>query len=264
MTLALLLLAQVVDLAVREGAVAEARADGVTLDGKPVRTSVVQVAGVTFARDGALLVFGGRPGRSGQLERVGGWSVNDHEDTINAAACGDGWIATASHDRTIAVRDPSNGRRLRALEGHTGGVLALAVSPDGRVLASGGEDATIRVWNAATGALVRTIANHHDRVGALAWSPDGRYLASGSRDRTVRLWQPEIGRLVRIVRGHEGEVLDLAWGPGALVSGCADGQVRLIDESSAAIVKPFEAGGYVSAVAVTATEILGGEKRWAR
>jgi len=258
-----LLIAQVVDVATHDGKVAVATQAAVTVDGKDVRTSVAQIAGVVFARDGALVVFGGRPGRKGEIECVGRWSASDHDDMVNAIAFGDGWCASASHDRTAVVRDAA-GKAVRKLEGHTGGVLALAASPDGKSLVSGGEDSTIRVWDPATGALKRTITNHQDRVATLAWSPDGKYLASGSRDRTLRVWQPEIGRLVRIVRGHDGEVLDVAWTSGALVTACADGKVRAIDESSDAIVRELDAGGYVAAVALTDKEIVAGAKRWGR
>ncbi len=257
----LLLLAQVIDVASRGESLAIARQDGVTLDGREVKTTVSQIAGVAFAPDGSLCIFGGRPGKAGEAQLVGSWSASDHEDMVSAVAFGDSWVATGSHDRTIAIRG------VRKLEGHAGAVLALAAH--GKMLASGGADATIRLWEPATGELKRTIVNHGDRVGALAWSPDGKYLASGSRDRTVRIWQPEIGRLVRIVRGHDGEVTALAWGKGALVSGCADGKVRVIDEGSDAILATHDAGGHVSAVAVTEKQIVvaaaGPElRRWGR
>jgi WD40 repeat protein len=190
----------------------------------------------------------------------------DHEDMIHAVACCKTWLATASHDKTVVVRR-RDGTVHRKLEGHTGGVLAVAFTSDGGLLASAGEDRTIRLWEPENGRLIRTIVNHGDRVGALAWSPDGKVLASGSRDRTVRIWQPDIGRLVRIVRGHEGEVTDLTWDDLGLATACSDGKVRLIDGGSDAILRTLDAGTWTGSVALTPAEILAGAAelvRWKR
>jgi len=258
----------ILDVAAQGDRRAEAEQGEVRVDGKRVECSIAQIAGVAFAPDGAIVVFGGKPGQVGEVEVVGRWKAGEHADMVNAVAFGPGWIATASHDTTVHVRDARNGRLLRKLEGHTGPALALAARPDGSLIVSAGADRTIRVWDPSNGELKRVISNHGDRVGALAWSPDGRMLASGSRDRTVRLWQPEIGRLVKFVRGHEGEILDLAWGEGALVSAGSDGKVRVIDADSASIAQEHDAGGCVTAVALAgAREILaaaGRLRRWPR
>jgi WD40 repeat protein len=245
--IALLILLQdpILDVAAHDGKVAVARQSGVTLDGKAVKADVGQITGVAFSPAGALAVFGGVPGKSGAID-TGGWRAAEHKDLVNAAAFGADWVATGSHDKTIRIYS-ADGKHLRTLEGHASAVIALAASPDGKGLVSGGADSTIRLWDPATGELKRTIANHGDRVNALAWSPDGKYLASASRDRTVRVWQPELGRLVRIVK-FDGDVLDVAWGASGIAA-CADGVVRLIEADSDKILKEWDAKGRVAAVA---------------
>src|SRR5205823_4658481 len=72
------------------------------------------------------------------------------------------------------------------LEGHSGGVRALCVLPDGR-RASGSGDSTIRLSDVARGTETARLEGHSGGVSALCVLPDGR-LASGSWDNTIRLW----------------------------------------------------------------------------
>jgi WD40 repeat protein len=85
----------------------------------------------------------------------------------------------------VKVWELESGRLLRSLEGHTGGVNAVAVSPDGRFIVSGSEDRTVKVWELESGRLLRSLEGHTGGVRAVAVSPDGRFIVSGS-SRTAR------------------------------------------------------------------------------
>jgi WD40 repeat protein len=80
---------------------------------------------------------------------------------------------------------PLTGTASSTLQGHSHGVHALAVLPDGR-LASASYDKTIRVWRPSTG-VCEAVLEHTDWVNALAVLPNGR-LASGDRDGNIRVW----------------------------------------------------------------------------
>jgi WD40 repeat protein/tRNA A-37 threonylcarbamoyl transferase component Bud32 len=70
---------------------------------------------------------------------------------------------------------------LKRLQGHTGGVTALAFSPDGKQVATASLDRTVKLWDAATGKELRSL-RHEESVWHLAFSPDGARLASATGD----------------------------------------------------------------------------------
>ena len=99
-------------------------------------------------------------------------------------------LAVITDDDTATIHDiGGDGRAVRLVSrGHR--PLALAVSPDGRWIASGGKDCAVKVWDAQTGKLLQTFKSHIDQVTRLVFLQrhEGLWLASGSRDSTVKLW----------------------------------------------------------------------------
>ena len=63
-----------------------------------------------------------------------------------------------------------------------------AVSPNGKLIATGGFESTIRIYNTADGSLNRTLSGHGSRIVGLRFSNDGSMLGSVSRDETLKLW----------------------------------------------------------------------------
>ncbi|MGD9840345.1 MAG: right-handed parallel beta-helix repeat-containing protein [Candidatus Bipolaricaulis sp.] len=143
-------------------------------------------------------------------------------------------LAHGAPSGTIRVVDPTTGKEALILRGHTGGVYALAFSPDGKTLASGSNDNTVRLWDVATGKEVRVLRGHTGGVWTVAFSPDGKTLASGSSDATVRLWAVSTGRAWRTLSGHTGAVRAVAFSPDgkALASGSDDHTVRVWEVGS--------------------------------
>lgn len=88
---------------------------------------------------------------------------------------------------------------MRYLKGHTSFVQAVAFSPDGRRLASGGSDGRVGVWRLTGGGEPEVLVPPTGRewVGALAFSPDGKRLCVGSHDGEVSLWDlgGDLGKL---------------------------------------------------------------------
>jgi WD40 repeat protein len=93
----------------------------------------------------------------------------------------------------LLVWDVRNWKVVRSLEGNLDPVRAVAISPDGRLLASGGGNqmetrGELSLWDLASGRRMGTLVGHKDVVWSVAFSPDGQTLASGSSDKKIMIW----------------------------------------------------------------------------
>ncbi|GGK08868.1 hypothetical protein GCM10010123_43410 [Pilimelia anulata] len=88
----------------------------------------------------------------------------------------------------ISVRRVADGRETARHAEHTARVEALAYSPDGRLLATGGHDHVVLLHDAATGELLAALRGHAASVTAIAFDRAGRTVYSGDTDGTIAAW----------------------------------------------------------------------------
>ncbi len=165
----------------------------------------------------------------------------------------------------VELWDLEKGRLLRRFEGHTNAVKSVALTPDGKRVATAGDDRSVRVWDGVTGKSLRVFRGHEHYVTSVAISGDGSRVLSGSWDRTIRLWDVHSGECVREFPGHTGIVTSVAMNGDAslLASGSWDGAVRIWDAESGRCVRTFEGHtSMVTGVALSSDGRVAGSGSW--
>ena len=164
-------------------------------------------------------------------------------------------LVSASDDKTIRVWDSASGKTVRAIRGesapgHAGKVFAMALSPDGKLLAEGGymapfngenhiEVGTIRLYEFASGKLVALLMGHTAVVNGLAFSPDGSKLISGQggQNAFAIIWDTGLRagsfvaepKLLHRLEGHKDDIYAVGFSPDGsrAVTGSYDHDLRL-------------------------------------
>jgi WD40 repeat protein len=152
---------------------------------------------------------------------------------------GHGHYLLGSGDNVIRVWN-LEGTVLQEFKGHIDAVLAVAVSPDGTILASGSGSGDLILWN-MDGTVIRRLnatETDKDAINSIAFSPDSSLVSTAAGafpyrkngDDTVKLWSKE-GHLLKVMRGHSDSVMFTGfYNNGRMVATTSkDGSIRLWD-----------------------------------
>jgi WD40 repeat protein/serine/threonine protein kinase/Tfp pilus assembly protein PilF len=158
----------------------------------------------------------------------------------------------------VKISDAATGKTLVTCAGHTGSVIGVTFSPDGRRLATAGFEGTARIWDAETGEQLLVCTVPKESVFAVAFSPDGRRLATGS-SRSLQVWDAASGAEICTLVGHTNPIQAVAFTPDGLqlVSASRDHSIRIwpmAGDQRGKRVEPrrkIDAGGDVRGLAVS-------------
>lgn len=137
------------------------------------------------------------------------------------------------HYDPVKLWDARDGTPVATLRGGTpGGVVALAVAPDGDRLFAAVAQGPVEVWSLEERRLLASLHGHEGYWRAVACHPAGRMVATSGDDRLIRIWRMDDLSDPMMIVGHSGPVQALAYTPDgtALASASLDGTARLWDE----------------------------------
>jgi RNA polymerase sigma factor (sigma-70 family) len=154
------------------------------------------IACLAFSRDGKVLAAGGQGGLHlwDVAARKELKQLPDHMVT-GLTFAPDGKVLAASRGSNIRLWDVATGKPFLGRPGHDGEVDAIAVSSDGKVVASASySDGTLCLWDAGTGKLLHRPPRRWIAGRTICFSPDDKLVASGDHDGALHLWEVATGK----------------------------------------------------------------------
>jgi WD40 repeat protein len=137
---------------------------------------------------------------------------------------------------------------LNTFSGHKSKVLSVVMSPNGKIIVSGGNcqengnnkcSGNLKLWDVMTGREITSLSGHFKNVNAVAISPNGKTLVSGSDDKTIKVWNLQTNQLIHTLISHTDAVHSLAISADnkTLVSASDDKTIKVWDLTTGKLIR---------------------------
>ncbi|HLO89230.1 MAG TPA: P-loop NTPase fold protein [Nostocaceae cyanobacterium] len=201
------------------------------------------VHSIALSPDGNILVSGCDDWRV-RLWDIDGHLIGepffDHESSVTSVDFSpSGQLIASAGGGIVQLRD-LNGQDLGFFT--SGYANAIAFSPDGNIIATGGYDNIVNLWDLQGQRISENSSTEESMIKSIAFSPDGQTIVSGSDDKTLRLWDLQGYPISQPFQGHQNAVNAVAFSPDGktVVSGSDDKTLRLWDLQGYTIGQPFQ------------------------
>jgi WD40 repeat protein len=174
-----------------------------------------------------------------------------HESYVTGLALSGKLVVSGGYDGRLLWWDIDTRKQLRAVEAHTKWIRKVAISPDGKVIASVGDDMVCRLWNAADGKKLHGLRGHQEKTPhhfpsmlfVCTFAPDGKFVATADKVGHIVVWETASGKQVKaleapgmytwdpVQRKHSiGGIRSLAFSPDGKYLACGGiGKIGNID-----------------------------------
>jgi WD40 repeat protein len=210
------------------------------------------VFSLDWSHDGAIVSLGA----DGLLCR---WD-KDGRKTVLASGQGREWscarltpdgaiVAAVGNRNSLSLWDARSGTALgRVTDDSVVRFPEIAMSPDGRTIASAAWQGKVALWSVSPLQRVAQLKGAGAAVRAVRFSPDGSELATGGDDAAIRVWSSKDGRLLATLEGENSDVFSLAWHPAGnlIFSAGRDKNVQVWDRRTGVELASLE--GHVDSV----------------
>jgi len=127
-----------------------------------------------------------------------------HQSYVTSIVMSAGGAVSGSYDGHLIWWNPEERKLVRKVHAHDRWIRQLAVSPDGKTIASVADDMVCKLWDAKSGKEIRRFTDHApvtpdnypSMLYAVAFSADGNLLATGDKTGHTAIWDPSAGEKV--------------------------------------------------------------------
>ncbi len=182
-----------------------------------------EIRSLAWSPNGKLLVSGGFgriivwDAESGAKRKVIEDGLSGRVTALTFAGTTGKWLVAADGEPTVAGRlvtfDAKTWKRSKTIRAHDDSIHALAVSPNGKQVASASADKLVKLWDTGSWAFAGALEGHTEQVLAVAYGPGGERIATAGADASVKAWRIKTLKEFSTFSGRNAKLAktDLLW-----------------------------------------------------